>query len=301
MTEFLAAIGTKLADRWATALIIPGLIFLTGVTLAVRLGQGNALNAAALHTEINAIAAGPASHSTGAILLIAVGALAGSIGAALAATVVGKLVQRAWLLPGTWKYLPAWALRQWRVRRWRKADERVQAAKAAGVADDLAAAVVRRDAICLVEASRPTWIGDRFRALDLRIYRAYGLDLSAAWPGLWTISPPDSRNDLTAAQEAYASAARLVAWGLLYLLISPWWWPSAIIGGVTILVGWSSARSATEIFARLAEVTVDLYAGDLARRLGLSYDGPLTEAFVRGEVTPILQKQATSRSHPRPR
>ena len=73
MTGFLTEIGQKLADRWAAALVIPGLLYLTAVTVAAVLGQGHALSYPDLSEQITAWAASPTLRSTGvAVLLIAV-------------------------------------------------------------------------------------------------------------------------------------------------------------------------------------------------------------------------------------
>ena len=120
-------------------------------------------------------------------------------------------------------------------------------------------AMARADRICLVEADRPTWIGDRLRACHVRIDRAYGLDLNAAWPRLWLIVPDTVRTELGAARDAFSSAARLTAWAILYLILGIWWWPAipiALITGTTAII---KAHLATDNLADLIESTVDLH------------------------------------------
>jgi hypothetical protein len=286
VTGFLSEIGSRLADRWAAALVVPGLLFLTVITLAAWLGQYDALDVELLRAKINAAAADPASHSTGAVLLAGVGVLAASIGAGLAASVLGKLVERTWLLRGN--HFPARAMRVWRSRKWAAAQARVREAQPAV----LGSAIARRNAISLVQADRPTWIGDRLHALDERIRRAYDLDLSAAWPSLWTLASQELRSDIAAAQDAYTSAARLIGWGFLYLTITLWWWPSALIAVITILAGWKKARSAIETLASLIETTVDLYGRNLASELGLNSDGPMSQT-IGLSITITLRKDHT--------
>lgn len=310
MTAFLAEVGTKLADRWAAALVVPGLLFLAAIALAVRLGQGNALNAAALQAAANAVAAAPASHSTGAVLVSAAGVLAASVAIALLASVLGSVVEYAWLLPGNWP--PGRFLRARRTRRWLSADDLVRAAENAafaGPASDAAAdppsglpdagpsladAIATRDAISLVDAGRPTWAADRLRSLHQRVWRAYQLDLTVAWPRLWALASAQLRADVTAASDSYVSAFRLLGWGLLYLVLAPWWWPSALIAVVTVAVGWVRVRSATEALASLVETTVDLGGRDLALSLGLECDGPL-EAATGRKITARLRKDQPAR------
>jgi hypothetical protein len=290
VTGFLSEIGSRLADRWAAALVVPGLLFLTVVTLAAWLGQDNALDIESLRPKINAIAADPASHTTGAVLLVGAGVLAASIGAGLAASVAGNLVERTWLLHGD--HYPARAVRAWRIRKWAAAEARVREAQP----PVLGSAIARRNAISLIQADRPTWIGDRLHALDERIWRAYDLDLSAAWPALWTLASQELRSDLAAAQDAFSSAARLTGWGFLYLVITPWWWPSALIAVITLIAGRNKARSATETLASLVEATVDLYGRNLAAELGLSCAGPLSKA-VGLAITSTVRKDQTVLRH----
>jgi hypothetical protein len=58
-----------------------------------------------------------------------------------------------------------------------------------------------------------------------RVRNIYGLDLATIWPYVWNVASGDVRKDLSAAHDGYGAAARLTAWGLLYLLIVPalWW------------------------------------------------------------------------------
>ncbi|GAA2047586.1 hypothetical protein GCM10009839_61030 [Catenulispora yoronensis] len=433
MTTFLSELGTKLADRWAAAILAPGLLFLGALSLATRLGQGAALHAGRISRWITQLAAAPASHSTGAILVIAAGTLGASTAIGLIASALGRLVERAWLLRGDRG--PGRILRARRERRWNAADERVRveedriaaeaAAKAAvktaaqaavktavgmGAASpasststsanpiaatatapnlssttpiaaastspnlpsanpvaatapnlpstspisaastisnlpsaspiaatapklpssnpvaaasstapnlpsanptaaaatrphrprgelvlparSLAEAIARRDAVSLVPPERPTWIADRLRAVDVRVWRTYSLDLQSAWPRLWSIAGPDLRSDLGAAQDSYAAAARLTGWGLLYSGLGLWWWPAAVVGVAALGTAWVRARAAAGVLAELVETTVDLHLRDLARRLDLD-DPDLVAAGAA--VTDRLRKRRGSR------
>lgn len=161
---------------------------------------------------------------------------------------------------------------------------------------DISAALARRDAICLVEPDRPTWIGDRLRAADLRVYRTYDLELTSAWPRLWAVAPDSLRGDLAAAHDAYSSAARLTGWALLYLALTAQWWPAALIAGVTLTTAHIKARAATSALADLVETTVDLHGCDLASQLGIRCDGPLTPD-VGYAITTRLRKDDAAAPH----
>jgi hypothetical protein len=313
VNAFLSELGGRLADRWAAALLGPGLLFLGAVTVAARLGQSSALNAALLGTWITHLADGPASHTAGVVLLVSAGVLGASTAAALVAAGLGRLIERAWLLSG--RRGPARIPREWRQRRWTAAEQRV-AREERAVADLLAArtdlqhrpasaaplpapqlgeALRRRDAICLVEPARPTWIADRLRAADERVRRAYGLDLFAAWPRLWTLASAELRSDVASAQESYTSAARLAGWSLLYLILACWWWPALLIGLAAGGAAWARARSAAEVLASLLETAADLHIADLAERLGMDRGAAWTPQAGQ-ELSSRLRKDHRSHS-----
>jgi hypothetical protein len=263
MTTFLGVMGGKLADRWPALVALPGLLFVAAVTLAAVLGQDHAVSYAALSSQINAWAASPALKSPGGAVLVVAAILAGSLVAGLAAAAGGWFIEMLWTLPG--EHPPARWLAQWRRARSRRFK------RIADTSLDPAAvrrAMARADRICLVEAACPTWIGDRMRACHIRIAKTYGLDLTAAWPRLWLVLPDTARTELGAARESFGGAARLTAWAVLYLLLAIWWWPAAlaaVVAGVTAVV---QGRLATGNFADLIESAFDLYAADLAARLG---------------------------------
>jgi hypothetical protein len=152
------------------------------------------------------------------------------------------------------------------------------------------AAAARRDAICLTQPDCPTWAADRLRAAGLRVYQAYGLDLEAAWPRLWTLASDAMRTDLADGQEKYATAMGLYGWAVLYLVVGVWWWCGAVAAVMLFVVGYALAREAVDSLAGLAESAADLLGLDLARCLGLTVEGPLTPES--GErITALLRKE----------
>jgi hypothetical protein len=277
MTGFLGEIGQKLADRWAALLAVPGLLYLAAVTVAAVLGQTHALSYPDLSRKIAAWAASPALKSVGGTVLIVAAILAGSVIAGLAAAAGGRFTEILWTLPG--KHAPARWLTDWR---------RDRSQKAKAIADDpertpaqVRKAIARADRICLIEADRPTWIGDRLRACRVRIKRAYGLDLNAAWPRLWLIVPDTVRTELGTARDAFSAAARLAAWAILYLVLAIWWWPAAIIALVAGATAIVRAHLATDNLADLIESAIDLHVRDLAAQLDQDLTGAMTPAIGR--------------------
>jgi hypothetical protein len=281
MTGFLGEVGQKLADRWASLLAVPGLLYLAAVTAAAALGQAHALSYPDLRRTIEAWAVSPALKSAGGTALIVAAILAGSLAAGLVAAAGGRLIESLWTMPG--RRAPA----KWLGDRRRRRSVRLKAiADAPG--DRVAArkAVARADRLCLVEAASPTWIGDRLRACHVRIDKVYGLDLGATWPRLWLTVPDTVRTELGTARDAFSAAARLTAWAVLYLVLAIWWWPAAPIAVITGVAGVIKGRDASGILADLIESSVDLYSTELAKQLGEQVDGPMS---------PIVGRRLTTR------
>lgn len=245
--SFLGELGKKLAEKWLSLLVLPGLLYVGPATVASVLGHTRWHDLPALITWLDRQTAGRVAHSGAAVALLAVAVLLGSAGAGLAAQALGGCVQRLWL--GTW---PASLrpltrlLEQHRTRRWNHAHQRladtVIERRRAGVPLDPADPVLRelaqrRNRIALAPPRRPTWIGDRIAAVDTRVWHAYGLDLTACWPRLWLIIPDTAREEVRASRLAFDTAATLTAWGLLYLPLGLRWWPALLITAVACLTG----------------------------------------------------------------
>ncbi|OKI52732.1 hypothetical protein [Micromonospora sp. CB01531] len=291
MNAFLAELGKQLVTRWTVALMLPGALFAAAVVLAHVLGHQHAVNLRTLPVWF----AGLAGGRGGPLLITAAAFLLGAAAAGLTAQSVGVFVSWTWSLTGSVPVLRRLADR--RRRRWERADAEVVAAERALLADtadptarDRARrAIARRTAVCLVEPARPTWVGDRLHAADIRVHRSYGIDLAAVWPRLWLLLPAEARGELTAVQDRCASAARLAGWGVLYAVLGAFWWPALVIGLATLLIARYRARLAVSVYADLVEAAVDLYARELAVQLGLSCPDRLTRE-VGEQLTAIVRK-----------
>ncbi|MFF5010574.1 hypothetical protein ACFY3G_48245 [Streptomyces phaeochromogenes] len=306
MTGFLAGLGAKLAERWATLLVLPGLIYLAVGSAATVLGHRHALDLTQLTNEINRVASRPASSNAGAILLVSAGALAASAVAGLLAAALGQVLERFWHRPQG-HYLVDRVTRS-RSLRWQRADraadrlliqnarDRPEGAPAVGrLSPETVRALARRDAIALEPPAAPTWIGDRFHALAERMRRAYALDVYAVWPRLWLVLPDQPRADITTARDAHTAAARLGGWTVLYLLLTAVWWPALPVAALLAGIAWYKARQTAEAMAELIEAAVDCHARDLAAQLGLACEGRITRRI--GEaMTDLLRKDRETRS-----
>ncbi|CAN3985933.1 hypothetical protein [Kitasatospora purpeofusca] len=280
MSSFLAGIGTKLADRWVNALLLPGLLWTALLAAALRLGQTHPFAAGRLSAWLNQFATRPAAHAPGTVVLAASASLLAASGVGLLVGALGGLVERLWALPAD---LPpaAWLLRL-RRRRWDQATGQLKTAirQAAqptrhDVPPERAAARVRvcqrrRARLGLARPISATRVGDRFGRAATRTAEVNGLDdLALVWPRLWTVLPTELRTDITAARTAYAATARLAAWGLFYTALGVAWWPAAVIGSTTLATSVFRARAAANVLADLVETAVDLHLNDLAERLGI--------------------------------
>lgn len=299
MNGFLSELGKKLADRWLELLVLPGLLWIGTLGLGVRLGQRHPFKVTQLYIGLNQLAADPASRNLATALLAATGLLLAAAAAGLIASALGGLLQRLWALPGHHRPL-TWLLK-WRRHRWDTATEALRSAIAAAgnpalqgldpvrTYDRARRASTRRAAVAATRPARPTWIGDRLHATATRINSAYGLDLDLVWPRLWTVLPDTLRADLGAAMDAYIAAARLVAWGLLYTILTVIWWPAVLAGTIVIGIGWSRARLTTGTLTDLIETAVDLHTLDLAERLRIPAPSPATVDTGRA-ITQYLRK-----------
>ncbi|MEU9671878.1 hypothetical protein AB0E25_41600 [Streptomyces bobili] len=286
MNGFLGEIGKKLAERWVALLALPGLLFLAVATAAGSLGWSDALDLGTLSDRISRWAVSPAFRSPGGSALIIIAFLLGSVAAGLVAAVLGQFLSLSWNLRGR----HGLARKLASVRRKRSIAAKQDADAEDASAEQIQAAIARADRLSLVEADRPTWIGDRLHACRVRVSVAYGIDIDAAWPRLWLLLPETARADISAARDAYTASARLMAWALLYLALTIWWWPAAPTAVVIGVTAWVKARESTANFTDLLESAVDLYGRELATRLGHpDPGGPITPA--EGEsITALLRK-----------
>ncbi|MFJ8914399.1 hypothetical protein [Amycolatopsis sp. NPDC102389] len=294
MNAFLQEIGRKLADRWLTVLVLPGLLFSGAVMAAVVLGHTRALDAGRYIAELTGrVAKIQQGGGAGVWVLVPILALA-ACAAAYGARLVGGVIRRIWL--GQW---PRWTkpvmrlfVRR-RVRRWQKAaDEYAGAVKDFAETETLERLGAARNAIALAPPSRPSWIGDRVAATDARVLAGYELDLGSAWPRLWPILPDNLRADLRAAGMSFETATTLAGWSVLYLGVGTVWWPGALIGIACLASAVGRARGAAANLADLIEAAVDLHGPELAKALRLTEDAELLTPELGRKITRLLRKGA---------
>lgn len=299
MNALIASLGGKLAERWLTDLVLPGVVFVTVGAMAARLGHSGWSDLGLLGQEADRFAAGLRSGDNGSVLLVALAVLLASTVAAAVAQGLQRLVSMLWT--SDWGAVGEVLARR-RRRRWADAVSRYEAAlkeKARQLRapaphgeslPDVQALARACDRIALTEPARPTWIGDRMLAAARRVESRYDLDLAGAWPRIWLLLSEDTRGPLTLAQNDFADAARRVAWGILYIALGVLWWPAALIGLGLCLAGWRDSRRAVTVLADLVEAVVDLHVGALGAALGHTTNGTFTKAD--GHAVTLLLNRA---------
>ncbi|NGO48154.1 hypothetical protein, partial [Streptomyces ureilyticus] len=291
MGGLLTELGKKLAERWVSLLVLPGALYLAVAATAHTLGHTHPFDLSRLTAQITAWAAHPAATTVGGQVVLLAAVLAGAAAAGLATQALGSATERLCLAAGwpTWpapfRQLAAWQTtrrqQRWRnaARTWHRHREHDARALARGHRTDPSARHAAERAMTRIapeEPARPTWSGDRLNAAAVRLERDRHLDLAAVWPHLWLTLPEEARTEITAARQALTRATTLTAWALLYLPLTAWWWPAALITATLTLISWARTRTATDTYALLLEAATRSHARDLVDRLGLDTTGPLT-------------------------
>lgn len=332
MGGLLAELGKKIADRWFTQLVLPGLLYVAALAAAHALGHAYPFDAGRVTERLETVNADAAS--TAGLALLGAYLLAAAT-AGLAAQGLGSLIERLWLAADWAGWLPPFrqlaALRiRRRHRRWTYAVSGYREARESAAAAHVRARLAANPAlpahvepaqprpalagplpsprelayqkilrISAEPPARPTWMGDRLGDVAVRLDRDLGLDLAAVWPYLWLTAPDTTRAEIVAARATLTRATTLAGWGLLYLAAGALWWPGLPIAAAVLLTAWRRARTACDVYALLVEATVRLQSADLARRLGLDHTGPMTrESGVA--LTDLLRTRSPQLDGPAP-
>lgn len=282
--------GSKLADRWLSLLVLPGVLYLAVGAAAHTLGHRHALDLDLLSRQVNTYAKQHEVTSTGGQITLLVAVVVAAAAAGVCAQAVGVFVERLVMAAGwtAWpRPLPA-LTRRWvqrRQRRWDNAHRDHHHYNQLARLPDPAQrgnpalrhnAASRRARIAVERPERPTWSGDRIQAAVLRLDRDWRLDLAVVWPYLDPVVPDDLRTRITDARAAVSRAGTLAGWAVLYAPLTWWWWPASPITIVMIAAARQRFRAGADLYARLLEVAARLHAPDLAEKLGFDHTGPLT-------------------------
>ncbi|MGW0781259.1 hypothetical protein [Streptomyces sp. NPDC002913] len=268
MFGLLTEVGKRIATRWFTEVLLPGLLLVLVICCAVTLGHGRALDSDALVAAAERNWARLRGHPVRCVVELALAAsAAGLLGVAARGT--GTLVQRFWLrerhlLPPPTRLGP---------RRWSRHHRALAAASRQGI-----------DPVRAYLPQRPTWMSDRVRLTEARVRGQYRLSATLLWPRIWLLVPEEVHAPVRHARARFDEAGVLAGWAVPYVLVGMYWWPALLIGAVTALVAWRRARLALDEFATLVESAIDIHWRTLATALGVTIAG---EALTAGEAALI--------------
>lgn len=295
MTDFFGELAKKLAERWVSLLAIPGLLFLTALLVGVRLRWAHAVDVDYALDSLDELATEIGQWPAARKALAVAGVLLAAAAVGLAAGGLAAGVRLIWL--GHWPApLARWGSNARRNRWDALVEQRFTLEKKDGRTDESQAMInhlaARANQLAMARPASPTWIGDRFHAVESIGYERYGLDLTFVWPAFWLAAPDLVRSEIAAAGSQFADATVRGAWATLYGLLAVLWPPSAGVAVILGVVAWRRGRSSAAAQTRLVEAALDLHGRALAMTLGVSgadTTGPLTPEE-GAEITHICRK-----------
>lgn len=299
MTPFLNELGKKLAEKWLSALVIPGLLLLITTSIAVHLGHSSALDGRLLVKLVNQWTATATRWPVaGQAAGFAVAMLGSIIVGALIRAVAEMLVRPIWF--GDWPRPLAAYVTDRRKARWRELQDELGKLRANAPPENRSTELLRqmdrvsnrRDRIALAVPTRPTFTGDRLAGTAIRVRGQYGLDLVSCWLRLWVLLPEDIRTELRTARQLLDNAISGSTWAAAYLLLACVWWPAvlpaAVAGGIT----WNKGQRAAADHADLVESVVDIYVTKLAAELHIINNDQQVDPEIGEWLTRIVRKGA---------
>ncbi|SEM21007.1 hypothetical protein [Streptacidiphilus jiangxiensis] len=244
------------ARETAAAFVAPALLWLSFLAVGLVLGRRRRAEPTALLPHLVAAMRWFGRGGGTSVLFALLALVLATLAACAAASAAAALTRAVWV-PRRLPVIGA-PLTARRQRSWRAADAAAAAAEARG--DTVAALrhAARRNAICLAEPARPTWMADQVAALRSRTDAEHELDLAVALPHLWLEMAPRTREDLRTLAVAWRHSFVLGGWALLLLCTGSVWWLGAVAGVTLWYVALLRARSATRAFCAYLEAAVDL-------------------------------------------
>jgi hypothetical protein len=113
----------------------------------------------------------------------------------------------------------------------------------------------------------PTRLGNLLRAAEEYPRVRYGLATSVCWPRLWLILSEETQTTLAEAREQLNASARLLVWGVLFVVWTVWaWWAAPAAVAVTVAAYWAML-SAAGVYGDLLRAAFDLHRFALYEQL----------------------------------
>jgi hypothetical protein len=269
VTELIATVGKKIAERWLAAIVLPALLYVAVAGWAVLAGHRYALDLPRLGRRLTDVWQHRAPGPGPALVAVAVVLGGAGLAATVATTVAVNFVHPLWTSRGPLRRLIRLRRRArvaWRGRRRRPPNRYLP--------------------------GRATVIGERFRLIGARVHVQYGVSFPEAWPRIWLVTSQDTRVLVSAAYRRYYADTLLAAWGVLYLPWAVWWWPALPIAAGAICLGYWHARTSSAVLATLVEAVVDIHTVGLAGALGVDLPEGRVTPEEGNRINDILGKRA---------
>lgn len=138
----------------------------------------------------------------------------------------------------------------------------------------------------------PTQFGNILRAAEERPKNQYGLDTFICWPRLWLLLPDNVKTELTEARVTLNTGARIWLWSLLFLVWTPLAWWAVPTGIISAYLAYNWLLNAAIIYGDLLESAFDLYRFELYKVLRWSLpNSPEEERQLGEQLTTYLWKR----------
>jgi hypothetical protein len=113
----------------------------------------------------------------------------------------------------------------------------------------------------------PTRLGNLLRVAEEYPRVRYGLAMSVCWPRLWLILSEGTQTTLADVREQLNASARLLVWGVLFVVWTVWaWWAAPAAVAVTVAAYWAML-SAAGVYGDLLRAAFDLHRFALYEQL----------------------------------
>jgi hypothetical protein len=150
------------------------------------------------------------------------------------------------------------------------------------------------------ELLQPTRLGNILRAAESGPPSRYGLEVSACWPALWLLLPPETRTEIAHAREALNRTARAWLWAVVFSVWAPWAWWAAPLGVAAAMVIYAAALlPAARAYGSLVHAVFDVHRGLLYQALRHPQPTTPAEELQSGTALTLALWRGSDRPAPR--
>lgn len=289
-TKFLESLGSKLAEKWLTAILTPAFIFWGG-GLGAWIYRHGWLSLETWFTK---------QSQTAQIALLII-ALLSILTSALIVQYCELAVLRIlegywfqWLRKLRYYFITIQQKRKYKLdRQFQLLIARIEDKNQPPTPEEVEE-YARLDGILHYFPIHlmPTQFGNILRAAEERPKNQYGLDTFICWPRLWLLLPDSVKTELTEARITLNTGARIWLWSLLFLVWTPLAWWAVPTGIISAYLAYNWLLNAAIIYGDLLESAFDLYRFELYKVLRWSLpNSPEEERQLGEQITAYLWKR----------